>query len=123
MTSLTDVLSGLSGLLTSAPTTAIPLLNAIGTHLQGNANTNASLGSLLDQMQSNPAAAATYAALIASLPNVPKEVLTEVNGAVALASNQIAYVQAIIAAKQALNSSNSTSAIGGLLAGLQLPAA
>lgn len=121
MSTASDILSSLSSLLTAAPTTAIPVLNAIGTHLQGNTNTNTSLASLLDQMQSNPAAAPTYAALIASLPNVPAAVLTEVNGAVALAADHTAYVQAIVAAKQALNTASSTSAIGSLLAGLTIP--
>jgi hypothetical protein len=116
-------LSGLSGLLTSAPSIGIPILNALGQHMQGNTNTNASLNTLLEQMQSNPVNAATYAALIASLPNVPPGVLNEVNGAVALASNPTAYIQAIIAAKAELNNATSNSAIGGILAGLTLPAA
>jgi hypothetical protein len=116
-------LGGLSGLLTSAPSVGIPILNAIGQHMQGNSNTNASLSNLLSQMQSNPGSAATYAALIASLPNVPAGVLTEVEGAVALASNVTAYVQAIVAAKQALNEATSNSGIGSILAGLTVPAA
>lgn len=123
MTVATDILTELSSLLTSAPTTSIPILNAIGQHLQGNTNTNTSLSTLLDQMQANPAAAATYAALIASLPNVPPAVLTSVNGAVALVSNTTAYIQEILVAKQALNSATSTTSIGNILAGLTLPAA
>jgi hypothetical protein len=111
-------LSGLSGLITSSPALGIPILNAIGQHMQGNSNTNQSLSTLLEQMQANPAAAATYAALIASLPNVPAGVLNEVNGAVALASNQTAYIQAIVAAKAELTTATSNSSIGAILAGL-----
>lgn len=123
MSTATDIFSALSTMFSAGGPAAISALNAIGTHMQGTATTNQSVGDLLTQMQSNPANAATYAALIVSLPNVPAGVKTEVEGAVALASNQIAYVQAIIAAKQALNQANSTSALGGLLAGLSLPAA
>lgn len=121
MTTAENILSTLSTLLTSSSTTAIPLLNAIGTHLQGNTNTNSSLASLLDQMQANPSAAPTYAALIASLPNVPAAVLTAVNGAVALDTNSTAFVQQVLEAKQALNQASSTNALGSLLAGLTLP--
>ena len=118
-----NIVSELSTLLTSAPTIGIPILNALGQHMQGNGNTMASLNSLLAQMQSNPAAAPTYAALIASLPNVPPGVLNEVEGAVALASNETAYVQAIVAAKAALTEATSNSSIGAILAGLTVPAA
>jgi len=117
------MLSGLSGLLTSAPTVAIPLLNALGVHMQGNANTNTSIGALLEQMQAHPEAAVTYEALISALPNVPPAVLTELEGASALASDKVAYVQAMIRAKAALGGATSTSALGGILAGLSLPAA
>lgn len=123
MTSALEVLTSLSSLLTtSGPQVAVPILNAIGSHMQGNSNTNTSLSTLLEQMQANPSAAATYAALIASLPNVPPGVLNEVTGAVALASNQTAYVQAIIAAKAELNTATSNAGIGAILAGLKPPA-
>ena len=125
MTTLSNIGSVLSGLLSNSATagTGITILQSIGTHMQGNAATNSSLASLLEQMQANPANAATYAALIAALPNVPGAVLTEINGAVALASDHTAYVEAIIRAKAALNTATSTSSLGGILAGLTPPAA
>jgi hypothetical protein len=115
-------LSGLSSLLSGSASTAVPILNAIGLHLQGNSNTNTSLSNLLMQMHDNPAAAPTYAALIAALPNVPEAVLVEINGAVAVATDKVAFAQALTRAQAALAASNSTSAIGGLLAGLSVPA-
>ena len=117
-----NILTALSSLLTAAPTTAVPLLNIIGQHMQGNAATNQSLTTLLTQMASNPSAAATYSALIAALPNVPQSVIVEIEGAVAVASNPVAYAQAMTRAQAALTAANSTSALGGILAGLSLPA-
>jgi hypothetical protein len=118
-----QMLSGLSGLITSAPTVAVPLLNALGVHMQGNSSTNSSITALLDQMQAHPEAAVTYEALISALPNVPAGVLTELDGAAALASDKTAYVEAMIRAKAALGAATSNSAIGSILAGLTVPTA
>lgn len=117
------MLSGLSGLITSAPSAAIPLLNALGVHMQGNASTNSSISTLLEQMQAHPEAATTYEALISALPNVPPAVITEIDGASALASDKTAYIEAMIRAKAALTAATNSSTIGSILAGLTLPSA
>ena len=114
-----EVHSGFRNMLTSNPRQGMSLVAALTQHSAGTTATTQSLDNLLDQMGQNPAAAPTYAALIAALPNVPQSVIVEVNGAVTVASDKVAYAEAMTRAKSALTSSvPASTGIAGFLDGI-----